>query len=912
MSTLIPSELRCEYSDNPLGLDTVQPRFSWILQSSRRAEVQTAYQILAATDETNLEKDHGNKWDSGKVVSSKSVNVPYDGEPLKSGEKCFWKIRVWDRDDKQSSYSTSAVFEMGLLQDKDWHGSWIGAGEESSGPLFRKEFALKKEIGDARIYIAGLGLYELYLNGTKVGDHVLDPALTDYRQRVSYVTYDVTGELQEGINTVGVMLGNGWFRDLFSGRNNFGDSLALRLQLNIEFVDGSKYTVCSDETWQTAAGPVVFNHLQKGEIYDARLEKPGWDAPGYADTGWRAVQVVDPPEGVMYSQFIPAMKVVETLKPVNFSEPAPGIYVFDFGQLFGGWVRARFNGPEGTRVTIKYSSRILPDGHVDRAPFPDGQETNTYILKGDPNGETYEPRFTFHPVHFVQIEGYTGELTMDGIEGRVIHSAIDLTGDFTCSNPMLNQIHEIVSWTMRNALKGFPLDCLHREPLAYNEPASVSSILFTRKYMPRFWTKWLVDIQGTQRDDGSVSDWAPEFPEVTRKHDAAQAGNYPPFVWYFYQYYDDKRILSIHYSTMKAWVDYLSSIADDSLITIGWLGDHMLPGKSAGREVYTSDETPPPLIWTGYYYRGALVVSRAAAALGESDDAVRYSALAGKIKDAINRHFFDENTDNYATGSQTSNAFPLVLGVVPEDRREAVVRNIVNEIMETHGGHIHTGHVGTASVIETLTKYGDGEAMYAFATAETYPGWGYMVKQGSTTVWESWGRDWAPDMPPRAHRADSMMMWGCIDKFFYHCLAGICEPDFHGPDFMAPGFEQFEIKPHVLGDLTSAAATVKTVRGLISSSWQRTGDTLVLEVVIPANSQAKVSIPTLKLSDVVVKESDIVIFKDGGFSISVDGVEGVTGVTAASDLSERCEHAQFVELFVGSGSYSFVLAGKKK
>jgi alpha-L-rhamnosidase len=523
-------------------------------------------------------------------------------------------------------------------------------------------------------------------------------------------------------------------------------------------------------------------------------------------------------------------------------------------------------------------------------------------LKGDPDGEIYEPKFTFFPVHYVQVEGCPGDMTVDNLDGQVIHTAIDMSGQFCCSSPLLSRIHQIVTWTMRNSLKGFPLDCLHREPLAYNEPASVSSMLFTRKHMPRFWIKWLVDIQGTQRDDGSISDWAPEFPEVIREHDAAQAGNYPPLVWYLYQYYDDERILSDHYTTIKAWVDFLSSIAEDSLITTGWLGDHMLPGKSPGREVYTSDETPPPLIWTGYYYRGALVTAHAAAILGKAVDAKRYATLAEKIKDALNKEFFDEETDNYASGSQTSNAFPLVLGVVPDGRHEGILQNIYHEIMQIHDGHIHTGHVGTTSMIEALTKYGDGEAMYAFATAETYPGWGYMVNQGSTTVWESWGRDWAPEMPPKAHRADSMMMWGCIDKFFYHFLAGIHEPDFHGPDFMAPGFRDITIKPHVLGDLTFAAATVKTVRGLISSGWKRSEDLLTLEVQIPVNSRAKVHIPKMGIKDVSISECGRTIFQDGGF----------IGNCSVAGIFSGIENSHFVELEIGSGAYSFILSGAKE
>ncbi len=888
---------KCEYLINPLGIDVVQPRFSWILGSSQRGGMQTAYQILVTSSEEKLTNDIADKWDSKKVLSDQSVNVAYQGKTLVSGEKCYWKVRVWDKDDNPGSCSTPATFEMGLLHNDDWQGVWIGAKKNISAPLFRKEFKLTQEIKGARVYISGLGYYELYINGKKVGDHVLDPALTDYHKRVLYVTYDVTDMLREGRNTIGVMLGNGWysekiFDEIFDKIRPFGDSPRLLLQMNIEFTDGMTSSIKSDETWKVCSGPIICNNLYGGETYDARLEKLSWNTPGYDDSDWSKAQIVEPPNGELNSQLIPAMKVVETIKPVKFISPKPGIYVYDFAQLFGGWVKLHLKGSRNTKIIIKYSSRILLSGLIDEAPYPGDQETDFYILKGDPEGEVYEPRFTFHPVRYVQITGCPTKLTKSNLEGRVIHSAIDLSGHFCCSNPLFNQIHRNVTWTLRNALKGFPLDCLHREIIAYNEPASVSSILYTRKYMPLFWTKWLADIKGTQRQDGSLSDWAPDFPGINRQPDAAQAGNYPALVWYLYQYYEDKRILTDHYPTIKAWTDYLSSIADGYIIVKGWLGDHMLPGKFPGEEEFISKETPPPLIWTGYYYRSALIVSQAADVLGKSDDALQYAKLAEKIKDASNDEFFDKNTDNYARGSQTCNVFPLVLGIVPKGHQQGVVGNIMRDIMEKQDGHIHTGHVGTPSMIEALTKFSDGKAMYQIANTTTYPGWGYMVKQGATTIWESWGGDWA-NTTRHGNRADSMMMWGCIDKFFYNYLAGIKGPDYHGPGYMAPGFKEIEIKPHVLGDLTSASASVKTVRGMVSSSWEKTDHSLTLEVSIPVNSQAKVSIPKIGLEDVTIFEGGRTIWKDGSY------IGDVVGVTDGN------ENADYVTFEVGSGSYSF-------
>lgn len=900
MNTVTPLELTCEYAVNPLGIDVVQPRFSWILKSSQQGEMQSAYQILVASSVEKVKENIADKWNSKKVTSDESVNVTYEGSPLASAEKCYWKVRIWNQDEEVSPYSSPATLEMGLLQKDDWQGVWIGAKKDISSPLFRKEFKLAKEIKRARIYISGLGFYELYINGKKVGDHVLDPALTDYRKRVLYVIYDIKDVLREGRNTIGVMLGNGWYSDssVFGIQPKFGDSPRLLLQMNIEFADGMTVNIKSDKTWKVSSGPIICNNLHGGEIYDARLEKPGWTTSSYDGSGWANAEIVSDPGGKMVTQLMPAMKVVETIKPVKFTSPKAGVYVYDFGQLFGGWVRLHVKGSRDTKIIIKYSSRMLPSGLIDEAPYPGDQETDFYILKGYPKGEAYEPRFTFHPVRYVQITGCPSKLAKSNLEGRVIHSAVDLSGDFHCSNPLLNQIHRSVTWTLRNALKGFPLDCLHREPIAYNEPASVSSILYTRKYMPLFWTKWLSDIKGTQRQEGWISDLAPDFPGIDRQPDAAQAGNYPALVWYLYQYYEDKRILADHYSAMKAWADYLTSNADGYIITTGWLGDHMLPGKFPGEEEFVSKETPPPLIWTGYYYCSVSIVSQVADVLGKTNDVVQYTELAEKIKDALNDEFFDKSNDNYARGSQTSNVFPLVLGIVPKGHQETVVRNIIRDIMEKQDGHIHTGHVGTTSMIEALTKFSDGKAMYQIATTTTYPGWGYMVRQGATTIWESWGGDWVNTTTHRAaHRADSMMMWGCIDKFFYNYLAGIGEPDYHGLGYMVPGFRKIEIKPHVLGDLTSASASIKTVRGMVSSSWEKTDDSLTLEVSIPVNSQAKVSIPKMGLDNVTVKESGKTIFEDGSY---------IGGVMAVTDGNENTDYVTFE---VGSGSYSFKLSG---
>lgn len=868
-----------------------------MLQADKRGQMQSAYQILVAGSLKKLGNNVGDKWDSTKIISSRSVNVPYEGEPLVSGEECFWKVRIWDGDGRGGEYSAPATFEMGLLNEADWRGSWIQADDEINSPLFRTEFMLGKDIRRARIYLSGLGLYELYLNGEKVGDHVLDPVLTDYRRKVPYVTYDVTGMLATGKNAAGVMLGNGWYRGLTGGRFRFDDSLKMLFQMDVDYTDGSRTTISSGTGWKTRSGPITDNTLKEGEIYDAQLELPGWNQVGFDDTAWPGVREAACPKGQLFSQTLPAMKITETRDPARSTQQRQGTYLYDFGQLFSGWVRVRLRGERGTKVTITYSSRSLPDGSIDETGAVGPFESDTYFLRGDPEGETFEPRFTFHPVHFVQISGFPGDYSVLVVKGKVVHSAVDLTADFSCSNDLFNRIHKNVSWTLRNALKGFPMDCLHREPLGYNEPASVSSILFTRTFMPRFWTKWVEDIRINQRPDGSLSDWAPELPGSNRQHDAAQAGNYPALVWYLYECYDDERFLSDHYPTIARWIDFLDGTSEDDIITTGWLGDHMLPGAAPGHEIYTSDETPPELIWTGYFYKAAIVAAKAADVLGKAGDASRHAALAARIKDAFNARFFDVESSNYAGGSQTGNAFPLVLGLVPEERIDAVRDNLLREIMVTHDGHIHTGHAGTSSVFEVLIRHEENEALFSLTSAQTYPGWGYMVGQGATTIWESWGRDWAPDREGshKAHRADSMMMWGCIDKFFYHYLAGISEPAYNGYETTPPGFSEIVIRPHVIGGLISAQASIMTVKGRIASSWRVGNNGFFLDLDVPVNVRAQVFIPKLGINRPVVREKASEFFRDGAFVEDVDGV------------LEGSEAPDYVELYIGSGAYSFAL-----
>ena len=895
MSSITTLGLICEYVTDPVGVDISKPRFSWILESNQRGQMQSAYQILVASSEKNLNANTGDKWDSGKVTSDRSVNVAYEGSDLASGERCYWKVRCWDGDDNSGAYSAPAIFEMGLLEESDWEGGWIGTDASISAPLLRKEFEIGNDVKNARAYISGLGWYELYINGQKVGDHVLDPATTDYAKRVLYATYDVTDMLSNGVNVIGVMLGNGWYSEP-GWPNQYGDSPRLLMQMNVELADGSTMSVNTDHTWKASEGPITRNDLYGGETYNAMLEEPGWASAGHDDFAWGPAIAQGNPGGELKSQFMPPIKVNETIEPVELTNPKPGVYVYDLGQVFGGWARLRMKGPAGTKVAIRYADGLLEEtGLVNQEHWHHHRghsyaETDFYILKGD-GEEVYEPRFTYHPVRYVQVEGYPGEPTMEDLEGRVVYSAVDMSGDFQCSHSRANAIHRNTVWTVKNGLFGIPLDCLHREHWAWTDPATVAGSLYPRKYMPAFWMKWLNDIKDAQRDDGAIPDVTPTYPGD--QSDPAWGGNYPIFVWYLHQYYDDNRILGEHYDGMKRWLDYLASISDGYFPTEGRFGDHMVPGDSPGMEEYLSTETPAPLVWTGYYYIDAVIVSRIAGMLGKTEDAKRYARLAAEIRDAFNSEWLDEDTNQYADGAQTANILAVVSGIVPEASKYGVMENVIKSIKEEYNGHHHTGNTGTTCLLDSLTEYGYGDVLFEIVTAPTYPSWGYMVEQGATTIWEAWGLD------SRAGRPESMIMWATVDEFFYNDLAGIKGPDYHGPGYMTPGFRDICIKPYVPDELEHASASIRTVRGMVSAGWKKTDNSLTLEVTIPVNSEAKVSVPRIGLANISVEEGGEVVWKDGSYVSSVAGI------------SSGSESDGYITFDVGSGSYSFKLDGHR-
>ena len=699
-------ELKCEYTNDPLGIDVIQPRFSWILKSDSRGQMQSAYQVLVASSEKNLSANIGDKWDSGKQDSDQSVNVAYQGEALESGEKCWWKVRVWDKEGNASTYSEQSTFEMGLLEKDDWQGEWISSEEDISAPLLRKEFTVDKEIDRARVYICGLGNYELYVNGNRIGDHVLDPTMSYYNNdqpfelgsRVLYATYDVTEYLKSGQNAVGVMLGNGWYSaedDIPpspSHREPYGDRPIMIMQMNIESEDGETTDIVSDRTWRTSGGPITYNDFNNGEDYDARLEQPGWSTPGYNDADWFQAQSVQAPSGKLVSQMLPPIKVIETIKPVKILNPEAGVYVFDFGQNFSGWTRLRVKGPAGTKVTIRHGTARYEDGSLDnRSNMFNEPETEeeylqgtgriktwnhhvarqieTYILKGQ-GEEVWEPRFTLNGFRYAEVTGFPGTPTLESLEGRFVRNAVETTGKFSCSNELLNQIHHNVMWSFMSTFQGATMGVFDRSERTtwMGAPSVVTEDFLYNFDMAGFWGKWLNDMKDSQKPNGDLPfitplHWRNTFDSYDGDY-VDWASSYPLLAWYLYWYYNDQRIQLEHYEGIKKLVDIYTSRADDHIVSTG-LSDHMEP-QPEGYSWGTALHTPIPLTSTAYHYFNTWILAQAARILDKAEDAAYYNDLAEAIKSAFNREFFDETTNEYGTGSQASNAMALYLHLVPE------------------------------------------------------------------------------------------------------------------------------------------------------------------------------------------------------------------------------------------------------
>lgn len=903
--TMTTLNLRVEFLENPLGIDIPDPNFSWNIESEQRGIFQSAYQIQLVDAIENFTEPSTKMWDTGKVASPKSFNIIYAGKPLSPFCSYYWRVRTWNEKGEAGNWSEIAKFHAGPMNNNDWDAKWIGVSDVSiSAPLLRKEWQLRKPVQEAFVYITGLGYYELYLNGEKVGDHVLDPGTTNYNKRVLYETYDVTDYLQSGHNAIGVWLGNGWFKHFSSnlfpeGRPTpYSPHLQLLFQLHIKHTDGSITRLGSDEGWKTSDSPIVENSIYDGEIYDARKEMPGWNRAGFDDSNWEnAVELSTPNERIIDSQLAEPMRVIKTIRPVRMWEPVEGVYVYDFGQNITGWPRLRVSGGESKKIILRTSPETVHSialmkeesslvgliDTVDVAPNRSAKARNIYISKGDSLGEEYEPRFTYQGFRYVQVEGYPGKPDFTTLDARVVHSDVESTGKFECSNDLLNQIHQNIIWGQLGNLHSIPTDTPHRdERLGWLGDAHLIAEEAIYNFdMYHFFAKWLLDIKDSQREDGSVPDYVPHATPDNVGTPAWQAA-YPLIVYYLYHYYGSTRIVEEHFSNLERWMEYMRSISDNFIIKQG-RGDWLPP-----RVAYEPIDGSIPITSTGYYYESAAIMSQLAEVMGYTQKQQNYSTLADNIKNAFNNAFFDKENFLYGTGSQTSMAFPLYAGIVAEENRKNVADNLARQIKIHDNGLINTGILGTKALVNALPQNNMNELLYALTSHTEYPGWGYMVAKGATTLWERWGgyRYFDASMNSLNH-----IMFGSIAEFYYKNIAGI-EPDM-------PGYKEIKIAPQIVGNLKYAGASIQTTYGKVSSNWKKQGRSVIFDITVPANTQAMLRLPKPSLErNLIIEESGIIIWKNSRLLYLIDGIDSIQ------------ESNDSFEIKILSGSYRFKLSNE--
>ncbi len=888
---MVVTHLKCENCINPIGVDESQPRFSWIVQSDTRGQKQTAHQILVASRAELLGKNTGDMWDSGKVLSGKTAHISYAGKSLKSNHSYFWKVQVWDKDGKPGLFSDAATFTTAILNPGDWQAQWIGEGKskdpvneagyynqalnvDSEGDsihynerslLLRKEITIPKSVESAKVHICGLGYYELTINGQKIGDKVLSPAKTNYRKIVLYDTYDVTSPLKTGQNTIGIMLGNGWFNPLkkwWTWRMQWFGAKRAILQMHLTFSDGTSEIICSDASWKIADGPITRSCIYDGEVYDANQEIPGWNDAGFDDTKWDKAVKVAAPGGKMVSQLMPPIKITQIIMPRSITKVQEGRYVVDMGQNFSGWVRVQIKGKSDEKVTLRYAENLKNDGMIDIRSNNLAAATDVYILKGN-NVEIYEPRFTYHGFRYVEISGYSGDLNADDIKGIVVHSAVEPVGKFECSNQRINTIHETILWSQRANLMGFPTDCPQRdERLGWIGDAHVTAEEAIYNFdMNQFYIKWLNDIKSNQNPvDGDIPYIAPR-PFMDGVGTPAWSSGYHLIVWYLYQYYGDVNVLAEHFDAMKKYVDHLSSTAENYILPSDQYGDWLSENTDGwwkrGDPLSTS---------TGYYYYTSQIVAKTAKILGHEDDIKKYETLAKNIKQAWHKRFFDVQNQYYDGGSQFSNTFPLFLNIVPDEYKQGVLSSLINDIY-ARKGHLSTGILGTKYMMELLLRENRGDIAYLMANQPDYPGWADLI-HNRTTLSEHWNQS----------GSNNHVMFGSVDAWFYKGLAGI------NTDENAPGFEHIIIKPFIPAGMSWVKASVNTIKGLVKSEWERVDNKFTLKVTIPVNSTASIYI--------LAKRPDLV--KESGQSTDL-----------VNDVSFLKMDGRYAVFQVQSGDYSF-------
>lgn len=860
--------LTTEMAVNPLGIESLAPRLSWKINSDRNNVSQTSYQILVASSPALLGKGIGDMWDSGVVKTDQSTYVTYSGKVLSPATRYWWKVRV-NTNKGVCDWSEVALFQTGFAGgENSWGAEWIGgemlgdiAMEAVPARYFRKSFVVSpSEVKYASLYIVGLGLYEAYINGHKLGNGVLLQAPTEYFQSVRYDVHDIGEFLRQGNNTIGVTLGNGRHTPERMHTMRWFGFPRLFTRLEIVYVDGSRQRVCSDNTWKmTTCGPIRANSEFDGEIYDARLEMSGWSEYGFNDSTWDEAPLTGAPGGKLEYQLNPSIKIMDAITPKSIKETRPGVFVLDMGQNMVGWLHSKFRGGKpGQEVNIRFAETLNADGTLYTDNLRSAKPQDTYIFKGT-GEESWMPRFTYRGFRYAEITGLDYVPSANEFMGMVVHDDMATTGTFSCSNEVINQIYKNAVWGIRGNYRGMPTDCPQRDERlpwlgdrttgAYGEAFPFGNHLF--------YAKWLDDIRSTQKINGGFPDIAPNYWDVFSDNMTWPAA-YFTVADMLYRQYGDVNPICKHYPAMKRWLDHMKKdYMHDYIIERDEYGDWCVPPERSDL-IHTQDSmriTPGALLATSHLYYLSEMLAHFAELSGNDSDALELRRDAEKVKEAFNARFFNTEDGYYANNTVTSNLLPLRFGMVPNGMESKVIQHIVDKTENDFGGHISVGVMGVQHIMRGLTESDCLELAYKIASNTDYPSWGYMAKNGATTIWELWNGNTAN---PAMNSGNHVMLLGDLLIWEYSYLAGITNAD------GSCGYRTIKLKPHIPKDLNNVDCQYHSIYGTIASSWRKADGKLVWDFIIPANTSAEVWIPQKKGGYKVKK------YKSGSYTIKTE------------------------------------------
>ncbi|HVW94648.1 MAG TPA: family 78 glycoside hydrolase catalytic domain [Mucilaginibacter sp.] len=829
--------LKCEYLNNPLGIDSPHPRLSWMMINPKQGAAQVAYRLMVSTDSLALNNGKANIWTTAKITSDKTL-IGYDGKPLEPFTKYFWLVEVWDNGGRKSTSPINS-FETGMMQKANWKGTWISDNNGINvkpAPYFRTTFNAPKKIRSARAYIAVVGLYELYINGKKIGNHRLDPMYTRFDRRTLYVTYDVTPELQNGENAMGVLLGNGWYNlqstaVWYFDKSPWRNRPAFCLDLRITYDDGTTEVISSDKKWKTSLSPIIFNSIYTAEHYDARLEQPGWNTINFRDTSWKPVINRSAPSLNIVSQAMQPIRAVEKIPAQSMKKLDDKTYLFDLGRNISGVSSLTVSGEAGTVIRLKHAEKLDSTGHADQSNIDihyrptddkDPFQTDIFILAGK-GQETFTPRFNYKGFQYVEVSSDKPiTLTLESLSGYFMHSDVASVGTVHSSSDILNKIWQATNNSYLSNFFGYPTDCPQREKNGWTGDAHIASETGLYNFDGiTIYEKWMGDHRDEQQPNGVL-------PSIIPSNGwGYEWGNGPDWTstiaiipWNLYMFYGDSKALSDNYENIKRYVDHINDLYPTGLTSWG-LGD-WVPVKSV---------TPVEFTSSAYYYTDVKILAKAAALFGRKADQQKYEALAAKIKTAFNAKYLNDATGIYDKGYQTELSVPLYWGLVPDALKGKVAAQLAERVKKDNN-HLDVGILGAKAILSALSDNGYADVAYAIASQETFPSWGWWIVNGATTLYENW------DIKANDALSLNHIMFGEIGAWYYKGIGGIKADPQH------PGFKNILLTPHFVTGLNHFECTHTGPYGKIISSWKREIDgSIKYTVTVPPNSTAKLTFP---------------------------------------------------------------------